>query len=69
MNLREMRYTSRSTKENGRPSQRKGYSRFSFRLRALKGLYRSNRTRMEKLVGRLDELYRRLEMVGVKSKR
>ncbi|KAF9784675.1 hypothetical protein BJ322DRAFT_860922 [Thelephora terrestris] len=29
----------------------------------------SNRSRMEKLIGRLDELYRRLEMVGTKSRR
>jgi hypothetical protein len=41
---------------------------FSF-SKPLKDLDRSNKTRMEKLVGRLDELYRRLETVGVKSRR
>ena len=38
------------------------------RFQALKELNRSNKAKMEKLIGRLDDLYRRLEMVGVKPK-
>lgn len=37
--------------------------------RPLRNFRRSNRTRMEKLVGRLDDLYRRLDMVGANSRR
>ena len=68
-NPRGTRYILRLTKENGGRLQRESFLAGLPFFRSLKDLYRSNKTRMEKLVGRLDELYRRLEMVGVKPTR
>ena len=64
-----MRYISRLTKENGRPLRREGFLAGLSVFKVLNNLDRSNGIRMEKLIGKLDELYRRLETVGTRSRR